>query len=145
MIIALRKKPAIAPRGNNHGRFGKIKLETVPDSEGRHREELVVPVELEAKDPQGNPYRIEKRYNLSGRGLATFQDDFKSWAGRCLSDEEIEQFDPDALMANQPVVIPTRHRKEGKSFVPVIDAFLPVMPVTQANSLSEVAPTHTPL
>src|SRR5262245_13584014 len=125
MKIQLRKMPAIAPRGKNRGIFSGVTDQPAKNASGKECIELKVVVDLDAKGPDGKPFQVEKRYNLSGHGLRFFQDDFASWAGRHLTDEELDQFDPDVLMKGKPVVVDTDHKREGKKLVSIVQKFLP--------------------
>ncbi len=124
-LIQLRKMPAVPPRGLNLGRFLEIKEEPGKNSSGEEIRNLKVLVELEAKNPQGQPYQLAKTYNLSGRGLAAFQKDIRSWYGRSLTDAELDGFDPGPV-TNQPVMVQTDYRKDGKELISIIKAFLAV-------------------
>jgi hypothetical protein len=98
---------------------------------------LVVTVELiEAKDRAGNPFNVSKTYNLSGRGVSSFSNDYKKWSGQELSGEQLESFDPDALLLNKEVKVAIILRKEGLITIPVIDSFKPAID-TEADEESD--------
>lgn len=127
MKITLKKMPAVAPRGQNRGVFTDLKVEAGKDDLGKDYNRLTVIVTLEAKDPDGKAYQVEKTYNLLGRGVREFQADFLSWSGRLLTDEELAAFDAETAMKAKWVIVELSHRKEGKNkLVTDIDKFLPV-------------------
>jgi hypothetical protein len=126
MNITLKKMPAVAPKGQNLGSFGVITQESGKDKLGKDYSTLKVPVILAAKDPEGKPYKVEKIYNLLGRGVREFQADFLSWTGRQLTDEELDAFNAEAEMNGKPVIVELSHRKQGKTIVADIEKFLPV-------------------
>ena len=124
--IILKPAPVIAPRGNQAGVFFDITQTINTDATGvKTINDLHAVVQLEAPDPSGKNYQVKKTYNLLGRGFAAFSKDFESWMGRPLTQDEIEGFDPDALIKGKRVVCAIAHRKDGKEIVPVIKAFLP--------------------
>jgi hypothetical protein len=124
-IIVLKSAPAIAPRGKQPGVFIDTKQTTGTDSFGVAYNNVTVCVDLHAKDKRGNPYRIEKAYNLLGRGFSAFAKDFQSWNLRKLTQDEVEAFNPEDLMKGKPVVVEVAHRKVGTDVVAHIAAFHP--------------------
>lgn len=124
-IIILKKAPAITPRGKHRGRFVEAKQAIGEDKFGVEHNNLIVSVELEDKDKSGKPYRIEKQYNLLGRGVSAFATDFKSWNRRAMTEEEIEGFNPDDLIKDKQVTVEIAHRGGGQNKVAYIKEFLP--------------------
>ena len=131
-IIQLRKMPDVAPRGQQSGFFSAIQAESGKDALGQDCNYLKVVVDLATKDAKGQSYRVEKKYNLSGRGVTAFQDDYKSWSGLSLTDEELDSFNSDVLMKDKPVTVEIKHRKEGKKLIPAIENFLPAPQAVEA-------------
>ena len=121
--IILKKAPAIAPRGNQPAVFTIAKQETGTNAKGVEYNDITVNVQLEAKDASGQPYQVSKTYHLAGRGFSAFCEDFESWSGRALTQDEIEGFDPDVLIKGQKVVVEIAHRENGKVVIPVIKGF----------------------
>ena len=133
-MIVIKKLPAVAPKGQNLGVFSDIKQETGKDDLGKDFNRLKKIVTLEAKNPDGKPYTVEKTYNLLGRGVRDFQADFLSWSGRLLTDEELAAFDAEAAMKGKPVIVEISHRKEGKNkLVADIEKFLPAPATAQGK------------
>jgi len=125
MKIILKSAPAIAPRGKQAGTFIEARQESGKDQYDAAFNRVVVVVQLDAKDKTNAPFRVEKAYNLLGRGVSGFSDDFRSWNRRLLSQDEVEGFDPDALIKNKRVSVEINHRKFGKDTVAYIAAFHP--------------------
>jgi hypothetical protein len=115
--------PAVAPRGHNRGVFTQIKNETGTDKLGHEYNRLMVTVGLEAKNPEGQPYRVTKTYNLLGRGARKFQEDFFSWTGRRLTDEQLNSFDEKGEMEGKAVVVDISYRQQGSKLVEEIKGF----------------------
>ena len=125
--ITLKKMPTVAPKGQNRGVCTDFKVEAGKDDLGKDYNRFTTIVTLEAKDPEGKAYQVEKTYNLLGRGVREFQADFLSWTGRLLTDEELAAFDAEAAMKGKPVIVELSHRKDGKNkLVADIEKFLPV-------------------
>ena len=124
-IIILKPAPAIAPRGKQVGAFVDTKQEIGTDPKGEAYNHVIVVVQLRTTDKGGKPYQIEKIYNVLGRGIAAFSDDFKAWNQRELTQDEVEGFDPDTLIKGQKVVVEIGHRKVGKDIVANITGFHP--------------------
>ena len=76
---------------------------------------------------------MEKRYNLLGRGLAIFRNDYKDWSGHKLKDQDLVKFDADKLMKGQRATFEMKLRKEGKEMVAVIHRLLPVAAAAQST------------
>ena len=125
MKIILKSAPAIAPRGKQAGTFIEARQESGKDQYDTAFNRLVAVVQLDAKDKNDSPFKIEKSYNLLGRGVSGFADDFKSWKRRALTQDEIEGFDPDVLIKGQKVVVEIVHRKVGKEIAANIGGFFP--------------------
>jgi hypothetical protein len=125
MKIILKSAPAIAPRGKQVGTFIEARQEAGKDQYDAAYNRLVAAVQLDAKDKTGSPFKVEKSYNLLGRGVSGFSDDFRSWSRRALTQDEIEGFDPDVLIKGQKVVVEIAHRKVGKEMVAYIAGFHP--------------------
>ena len=124
--IILKPAPNIAPRGEQSGVFHDITQSIVTDAnEAQTANNLSLVVQLDATDPMGKNYQVQKKYNLLGRGFASFSKDFESWKGRPLTEDEIEGFDADVLLKGKKVVCIIKHRIDGKDTVPMVKAFLP--------------------
>ena len=132
--IILRPAPAIAPRGPQSGTFIGARQEAGTDAVGVELNRVIADVQLEAQDAKKQPYVVSKTYNLVGHGFSAFCEDFKSWAGRSLTQDEIEGFDPDVLIKGQKVIAKIDHRKDGKNLVAVIKGFAPATVATQATA-----------
>jgi hypothetical protein len=129
-LITFGDVPAI---GKHNGTFTEIKTASGKDAEGNEFNHLIVAVELETTDSKGQKYRLEKSYNLAGRGLATFRSDYRDWTGKKLSDKDLAAFDADKLMKGQRVVVVVKHIKDGKETIARIDTFLPVPSTAQVS------------
>jgi len=135
VIIQLRKKPDVAPEGENQGHFYSITVlpQTIKNA-GKKTEKtetnLEVVVELDATDSKKQPYRVSKTYNIEGRGVTAFQTDVDSWRGKPLTEAELDRFEPQ-VMLNQPVTVTISRAGEGKLLHPVITAFGPAKPKLQ--------------
>ena len=125
MKIILKPSPAIAPRGKQAGTFIEARQESGKDQYDAAFNRVVVVVQLDSKDKSNTPFKIEKSYNLLGRGVSGFSDDFRSWNRRQLTQDEVEGFDPDALIKNKRVIVEVNHRKSGKDLTAYIAAFHP--------------------
>ena len=123
MKIILKPSPAIAPRGKQVGTFLEARQEVGKDAYEADFNRVVVVVQLDAKDKAGASFKIEKSYNLLGRGVSGFSDDFRSWSRRQLTQDEVEGFDPDALIKGKRVVAEINHRKSGKEMTAYIAGF----------------------
>ena len=126
MILNLIKTKDLPPSGKQLGNFLNVAPDSGKDDDGQDFNHLVVKVELDAIDKAGKKYQLEKRYNLDGRGLGLFRNDYKSWSGRKLKDQDLVAFDADTLMKGQRATVVVKARKDGKEFIAVIDTFLPV-------------------
>lgn len=133
-LLTIKELPAVPPKGQSPGFFSGIKIETGKDDLGKDYKRLRNAVTLEAKGPDGKPFKVEKVYNLLGRGVRDFQADFLSWSGRLLPDEELAAFDAEGAMNGKPVVVDLSHRKTGKNKLEAeIEKFLPAaVPVEAA-------------
>ena len=134
MLLKLLKMNDVPPSGKQLGTFVNVESVSGKDEDGHEFNHLVVRVELDATDKVGKKYQLEKRFNLDGRGLAAFRNAYKSWSGRKLKDQELAAFDADALMKGQRVTVVIKPKKEGKDYIAVIDAFLPVAAAAQATA-----------
>ncbi len=132
MKIILKSAPAIAPRGKQAGVFIEARQESGKDQYDAAYNRLVAAVQLDATDKTGSSFKVEKSYNLLGRGVSGFSDDFRSWSRRALTQDEIEGFDPDVLIKGQKVVVEITHRKIGKEMVAYITGFHPAEVATTA-------------
>lgn len=134
MTITLKKIPAVAPKGHNPGVFTDITQEIGKDDLGKDYNRLKVVVTLEAKDPDGKPFQVEKTYNLLGRGVRDFRADFLAWSDRLLTEDELGSFNADSEMKGKAVIVELSHRKDGKNkLVAEIEKFLPVPAPAQGN------------
>lgn len=133
-ILHIRKKPTIAPCGQNQGRIAAIQMEGDVTSEGKDERILRIIVDLYTVDSKDSPYRVEKIYKLGGRGIKAFCEDFKSVKGRAITDDELDAFNPEELMKDQNVTVEIKHRKDGKKIVPAIDKFLPVSSAVEVTA-----------
>jgi hypothetical protein len=130
----LKKKPAIAPRGLQKGTFASMRQECPISEKGKQQNTIIISIELQAKDTSNNPYIVEKTYNMDGRGLTLFSEDFASWSGRELTLDEAEEFQADKLLLKRPVNVAIEHRKNGSKLVPVISKFLPTEELVEEKS-----------
>jgi hypothetical protein len=96
------------------------------NEDGNDYKDLVLTGELDATDKTGKKYRVTKRYNLLGRGLSMFRNDYQSWSGRKLKDQDLVAFDADKLMKGQRATFDIKLKKEGKELDAVIHRLLPV-------------------
>ena len=119
----------IAPRGNNTARFIDLKQTTRKSKTGVLQPALQLTVELDKKNKSGIPFQVDRFYNLGTRaqGVTQFVKDCLAWSGRRLTPEELDAFDPSQLVG-KPVTVVISHRKEGKTYQPVIEEFLPAGP-----------------
>lgn len=134
MLLNLIKIPDLPPSGKQLGNFVDVTSASGKNEDGNDFNDLIVRVELDATDKTGTKYRLEKRYNLLGRGLSMFRSDYKDWSGRKLKDQDLVAFDADTLMKGQRATFVIKHRKEGKELVAVLDRFLPVAAAAQATT-----------
>ena len=132
MKIILKSAPAIAPRGKQVGTFIEARQESGKDSYDAAFNRVVVVVQLDAKDKTNAPFKVEKAYNLLGRGVTGFSEDFRAWNRRQLTQDEVEGFDPDALIKGKRVVAEINHRKTGKEMTAYIAGFHPADVVVPA-------------
>ena len=102
-IIVLKSAPAIAPRGKHAGVFIDTKQEAGTDKFGAAYNNIISAVEV--ADKSGKIHRIEKTFNLLGRGFSAFCADFKAWNLRELTQDEKEGFNPDDLLKGKAVLI----------------------------------------
>jgi hypothetical protein len=103
------------------------------NEDGNDYKDLVLTGELDATDKTGKKYRVQKRYNLLGRGLGIFRNDYKSWSGRKLKDQDLVAFDAEKLMKGQRATFDIKLKKEGKEIEAVIQRLLPVAAAAQAT------------
>lgn len=133
MNINLIDQPNVPPSGRNTGTFTFVKKEEDKDVDGNHFKNLVIGTELEAIDPTtSKPFILQKTYNLLGRGLSAFKNDYRSWSGKKLTDKELAPFNG-SLIEKQPVTVMIKHKKDGKDTIAVIDAFLPASALETAT------------
>ena len=125
LVLSLCTVATILPEGANLGRFlaPKILDRTVNDEVRRI---LVVPVEFDAKDDAGQPFVLNREFNLSGLGVAAFSSDIKSWRGTGLSRDELAKFNATKILLNKPVTAVVAHRTVGRKTTPYIQTFAPV-------------------
>lgn len=128
MILNLIKPKNIPSIGKHLATFLDITHESGKSEDGSEFNRLVVTTELEATDKEGRKFTLVKTYNLDGRGLTAFREDYRSWSSRKLTDKDLESFDAENMMKGQPLAVLVKHRKDGKDTIAVIDAFLPVPP-----------------
>jgi hypothetical protein len=133
MMLNLMKVSDVPAIGQHKGIYADIKTASGKNAEGNEFKDLIVSTELETTDSTGKPYRLDKKYNLLNRGLATFRGDYKSWSGKKLSDKDLAAFDADKLMKGKSVIVVVKHGKDGKDLVARIDTFLPVPAAMQVN------------
>jgi hypothetical protein len=133
MVLNLIKVGDVPAIGKHNGTFTEIKTASGKDAEGNEFNHLIVTVELETTDSKGQKYRLQKQYNLAGRGLAMFRNDYRSWSNKKLSDKDLAAFDTDTLMKDKPTVVVVTHSKDGKDTIARIDTFLPVPAAAQAS------------
>lgn len=124
-ILKLKSMPDVPERRVHTARF--VGAESVNrNDKGEACNHLVVTVELlDANDSAGKPFRVSKIYNLDGRGVNAFSEDYTSWSGITLTPEQLDKFDTDDLLLFKDADVEIGYRKEGKDLVPVISKFLP--------------------
>ncbi len=133
MVLNLIKPKDIPAIGKHPGTFLDVAKATGKDQDGNEFNRLVVKGELDTTDKTGKRFPFEKQYNLEGRGVAMFRDDFRSWSERKLTDQELAAFDADKLMNRQRVIVVVKHRKDGKDTLAAVDTFLPEATPGQGN------------
>ena len=91
MVLNLIKVNDIAPSGKQLGTILDIIRDSGKNEDGQDYDDLVLTAELDATDKSGKRYRLVKRYKLDAgsRGLAIFRNDYKSWSGRKLKDQDL--------------------------------------------------------
>ena len=107
-------------------------MATGTNEDGNEFKDLVLTGELDATDKTGEKHRLEKRYNLLGLGLSKFRNDYQSWSGRKLKDQDLVEFDADKLMKGQRATFDIKLKKQGKELEAVIHRLLPVAAAGQA-------------
>lgn len=93
------------------------------------RMDLILNVPLDGKQVNGSPFELEDcRFNMKekGRGLNSFQKVFATCQGRPLTDDELDNFDYDALLKGKEVFVAVKHKKVGTKLVAYIASFHPV-------------------
>jgi len=124
-VFAFKARPELAPKGLINGTFVMAAHESGGEP-GKEFSRLVVTVELETKDGNNQPFRVTKAYNLLGRGVSAFVQDFQAWSGLELTDDDLySEFDAQKLITGKPVIVNVEHRKVGKDWEAYIAAFHP--------------------
>ena len=133
MLLNLIEVKDLPPSGKQLGDIVELVMAVGKNEDGNDYKDLVLGAELDAIDKVGKKYRVEKRYNLFGRGLAIFRNDYKDWSGRKLKDQDLVSFDAEKLMKGQRATFEIKLKKEGKEMVAVINRLLPVAAAAQAS------------
>jgi hypothetical protein len=79
------------------------------------------------KDTNGNPYILEKVYNIgtNGRGFSALLSDYFAWSGIKVAKDEVYGFDVPAAMNGKPVVIDIGYHVIGSKVTAYIKGFYP--------------------
>jgi hypothetical protein len=125
-VFAFKSRPVIAPKGLQKGTFvGAINEAGVKD--GKQIDRVVVTVELETADGKGSPFVVTKDYNIlpNGRGFKAFLDDYNGWSGKDLTEDDMYSDFNGEADKGKPLTVKIGHRKNGKEWEAVIEAFHP--------------------
>jgi hypothetical protein len=133
MTLKLIEVKDLPQAGKQLGTLVDLVMAVGKDEDGQDFKDLVLTGDLDATDKAGKKYRVEKRYNLLGRGLGIFRTDYHSWSGRKLKDKDLVEFDSDKLIKNQRATFDINLKKQGTEMVAVIDRLLPVAAAAQAS------------
>eukprot|EP00825_Cyclidium_porcatum_P003727 TRINITY_DN1172_c0_g1_i4.p4 TRINITY_DN1172_c0_g1~~TRINITY_DN1172_c0_g1_i4.p4 ORF type:complete len:223 (-),score=0.12 TRINITY_DN1172_c0_g1_i4:1985-2653(-) len=139
-FLILKETSPVPPKGQNRGTITKIEQKAGKDDLGKPFNTLLLSVTLGAKDSAGNPYLVEKSYNLKGRGLRDFCADYYSWSGgHQLTDAELGAFDAEFVMKGKAIIVELSHKKAGKNkLVAVIEKLLPApVPATTEPQVTD--------
>jgi len=126
-VFAFKTRAVMAPKGVVSGTF----VVAVNESGGGGDNEFNrfrIAVQLDAADRKGQPFTVEKTYNLlpNGRGINSFVQDFNAWSSSKLTEDDLyQEFDAQKLITGKPVVVNVEHRKVGKEWEAYIAAFHP--------------------
>ena len=97
-MLQLIKSKNIPVEGSRSGVVKKTEIKSGTTEDGEAYENLVVTVELDKPDANGNKFQVAKTFNLKGCGLATFRKDYKTWQNKKLTDAQLANFDADMGM-----------------------------------------------
>jgi hypothetical protein len=134
MTLKLIEVKDLPQAGKQLGALVDLVMDAGKNEDGQEFKDLVLTGDLDATDKTGQKYRIEKRYNLLGRGLAAFRNDYQSWSGRKLKDQDLVSFDSNKLIKGQRVTFDIKLKKDGKEMVAAIDRLLPVAAAQTSGS-----------
>jgi|ERR1039458_1687351 hypothetical protein len=132
MALNLIKVKDLPQAGKQLGNILDVTTAEGKNEDGIDFKDLVLRAELDATTKTGEKYQQEKRYNLLGRDLSIFRNDYQSWSGRKLKDQDLVAFDADTLMKGQRATFEIKLKKNGKEMVAVIHRLLPVAATVQA-------------
>lgn len=131
----------IAPKGIQNAVFtSAINEESVEI--GKEFNRVVTKVKLEAQDPNGVQFELEKKYNIldGGRGFKSFTTDFNSWSGAELTEDDLyTERDFTEEFGGQPLVVEVGHRKIGSDWEAYIVAFHPTGTTEAVETAAAVA------
>jgi hypothetical protein len=141
-VFALKKRPLIAPKGLEKVTF----IVAVHESGGVGDNEFSrIHTAVEGMDAKGNRFVVPKDYNTlpNRRGVSAFVSDYNNWSGAGLTEDDLyNELDIEAMFVGKPVVVEIGHRKNGKEWDAVIEAFHPAdyaEPVAQAELTATAA------
>ena len=126
-VFCFKQRPAIATKGLHPATFISAINESGGEGDNEYNH-LKVAVKLAETDPKGQPFTVQKLYNIlpTGRGISAFLDDFNSWSGEALTEDDLySEFDCDARIKDKPVVVEIDHRKKGSDWEAFIKSFHP--------------------
>jgi hypothetical protein len=133
MVIKLIEVKDLSPSGKQLGAIADLIMTVGKNEDANDYRDLVLTGELDVIDKTGKKYQVQKRYNLLGRGLAIFRNDYQSWSGRKLKEQDLVAFDADKLMKGQRATFDIKLKKEGKEIEAVIHRLLPVAAAAQTT------------
>jgi len=125
-VFAFKMRPEIAPKDLQKGTFVSAINETPESGDDFNR--VVVTIELEAMDRNNAHFVVTKDYNImpSGRGFSAFIEDINAWADAGLTEDDLyAERDYTAMFKGKPMVVQIGHRKSGKEWEAVVEAFHP--------------------
>lgn len=127
-IFSLKKRPVIAPVGLQNATYMGMLNEIPQDPEASDEfNRGVLTVDLDKTDPKGVHFALTKTYNLlpNGRGPRSFLEDYNSWTGAGLVENDLfDDFDG-MKDKGQKLVVKVGHRKIGSEWEAYIVSFHP--------------------
>ena len=124
-VFAFKKRPAIAPKGLLKGTFTMAVNEAGGEGENEFNRFHTV---VEVTDAKGTRFAVPRDYNIlgTGRGFSSFINDYNSFSEVELTEDDLyNEFDMDTMIKGKSVVVEIGHRKDGKDWTAVIEAFHP--------------------